>query len=146
MPTRPPRACPRCGQKITGSRCFTCHPPWQNKPTAWAGGSTRRWRRFREAWLIEHPLCVWRVEARAECGRVATDVDHIRNLGTFPEGPEREAARFDPGNVQSLCREHHEEKTVQEALLARQRARDPSAGQEPPAEPAHPGDRPLPLF
>jgi 5-methylcytosine-specific restriction protein A len=60
----------------------------------------------RASWLERHPLCV-------ECekaGRVtaATVPDHIVPL--WKGGPDTEA------NLQSLCREHHDEKSAQEAL------------------------------
>lgn len=122
MPTRPPRACPRCGDAVTG-RCPKCSPAdrpraWINKPESWKGGSTRAWRRFRQAKLTQDPLCVgW--PSGTPCGRLANHVDHIRSLGTFPAGPEREAARFDWGNVQSLCEPHHHAKTLQESIDAR---------------------------
>lgn len=119
MPTRPPRVCPRCGNAVDG-RCPGCSPAWSNKPESWAGGSTRRWRRFRHAWLVEHPLC-------ARCSAVATQVDHIVNLGSFPPGHAREAARYDWTNLQSLCLDHHKAKTAKESAVARLRAR----GQDP---------------
>lgn len=117
MPTRPPRVCAGCGAAVTG-RCPTCSPePWARKPSSWAGGSTRRWRRFRAAWLADHPLCVG-YPADYRCGRVADAVDHIRNLGGFPP-EQREAARFDRGNVQSLCRACHQRKTNDESAATR---------------------------
>lgn len=112
MPTRPPRVCSGCG-KATIGRCETCSPrAWAQKPSSWAAGSTHRWRRFRAAWLAEHPLCVgW----GAPCGLPADQVDHIIPLFRFPVGPQREAARYDHGNVQSLCRPCHARKTSAEA-------------------------------
>lgn len=130
MPTRPPRVCPRCGDAVTG-RCPKCTPDetgpraWVRKPASWKGGSTRAWRRFRQAQLAEHPLCAgWPTGSR--CGRVASHVDHIRSLGTFPEGPAREAARFDWGNVQSLCEPCHHAKTTQESIDARRARKAPA--------------------
>ncbi|GJF06698.1 HNH endonuclease signature motif containing protein [Pseudonocardia sp. D17] len=129
MPTRPPRVCPRCGDAVSG-RCTKCRPDdtgpraWVRKPESWKGGSTRAWRRFRAAWLAEHPLCVGYGH---RCGRVANHVDHIRSLGTFAAGPAREAARFDPGNVQSLCVDCHHAKTTQESIDARRARKTPEA-------------------
>ena len=132
MPTSPPRVCARCGAAVTGA-CPHCTQAWERKPDSWRGGSTRRWRRFRLAWLADHPLCEgW--PHGAHCGRVADTVDHIRNLGSFPEGPEREAARFDPGNVQSLCTDHHKAKTHAESVHGRKRAHAERTGKPvPPA-------------
>jgi 5-methylcytosine-specific restriction endonuclease McrA len=49
---------------------------------------------------------------------VADEVDHITRLGLF-RADEREAARFDATNVQSLCRPCHARKTCQEAAEVR---------------------------
>jgi 5-methylcytosine-specific restriction endonuclease McrA len=113
VPTRPPRVCSGCGEAVTG-RCPTCSPPraWARKPSSWKGGSTRRWRNFRAGWLAEHPLCAG---YPFPCGVVAEHVDHITPLSRFPPGPERERARFDHGNVQSLCVPCHRRKTNDES-------------------------------
>jgi len=85
------------------------------------------------AWqLAEHPICQHR-----ECSALAAEVDHRRNLATFPEGYDRETARYDPGNLQSLCIPHHRDKTAREAArgrLARHLAGNAQpAPDEPPA-------------
>lgn len=118
MPTRPPRVCAGCGEAASG-RCPRCQPEaaWTRKPQSWRQGSTRRWRRFRANWLAEHPLCAgWPRGYR--CGRVADELDHIIGLGAFPEH-QREDARFDERNVQSLCRDCHRKKTAEESAAAR---------------------------
>lgn len=125
MPTRPPRVCSGCGATVTG-RCATCsRPAWSNKPASWSGGSTRRWRSFRAAWLAEHPLCVG-YPAGNRCGRVADVVDHKEPLSRFERGPARERARLDPDNVQSLCNPCHHRKTADESREAQaiRRAQD----------------------
>ncbi|WP_460406572.1 HNH endonuclease signature motif containing protein [Actinophytocola sediminis] len=107
MPHKPPRAC-RCGQLISaGQRCQRCYPPWATRPTTWAGGSTRRWRRLRAAKLTADPLCQW-----PECVRLADEVDHIVPLS-------EDGDRWSWSNLQSLCTPHHAEKTRAEALRAR---------------------------
>lgn len=68
MPNRPPTLCPRCHRTHSPGDCRT--PGWtERKPTSWAAGSTRAWRRFRQAWLDAHPLCM-------DCGDLATVVCH----------------------------------------------------------------------
>ena len=62
--------------------------------------NTRRWQRLRLAQLREEPLCLMCQEA----GRAtpATVVDHrIAHKGD-------EALFFDEGNLQSLCKTHHD--------------------------------------
>jgi 5-methylcytosine-specific restriction protein A len=130
MPTSPPSVCSKCGTAVRGA-CPKCTTPWERKPESWAGGGTRRWRRFRAAWLADYPLCEgW--PHGAPCGRVADTVDHIRNLGTYPPGPEREFARYDPENVQSLCRDHHKAKTHSESVHARRRSTAQRRGEPVP--------------
>ena len=63
------------------------------------------WRRFREWFVRRHPLCeMCEREGRTERTVI---VDHIREL---KDG----GARYDEGNVQSLCRACHNKKTAQE--------------------------------
>lgn len=116
MPTRPPRACSGCGAPVTG-RCTTCAPTaWARKPASWTGGSTRAWRRFRASWLADHPMCAgW---PNGTCHALAAEVDHIEQLTNFTPDL-REAARFDPRNVQSLCTPCHRKKTAEESARAR---------------------------
>lgn len=112
MPSRPPRAC-RCGRLVAaGKRCPSCSPSWSNRPASWEGGSTRRWRHIRAAQLAAHPLC----QAPA-CNRLAEHVDHVTPLSAGGE-------RYDPANLQSLCREHHADKTAGEANAARYPRKD----------------------
>lgn len=98
-----------------GQRCATCYPPWATRPATWAGGSTRRWRRLRAAKLATDPLCQW-----PDCVQLADEVDHITPLHLFPEGPQREAARYDWANLRSLCVPHHRVITQEQARRARQ--------------------------
>lgn len=73
-------------------------------------GATERtrgsaWMKTRERWLRAHPLCC---QCEAE-GRttLAEEVDHITPL--WKGGPDTSE------NLQSLCREHHNRKTAEEA-------------------------------
>jgi 5-methylcytosine-specific restriction endonuclease McrA len=54
---------------------------------------------MRSLWLQEHPDC--RV-----CGARADVVDHVQSIRVAPE------RRLDPSNLQSLCREHHQQKSM----------------------------------
>jgi hypothetical protein len=66
------------------------------------------WRERRARHLAENPTCVV-----LGCGRKATHADHVLNLasgGTFG------------GPLQSLCAEHHRQKTLNESHLGMKRA------------------------
>lgn len=54
--------------------------------------NTKRWQILRRSVLFNHPLC--------ECGEIATDVHHIRDIqhGGDP---------YLPANLQALCRRCH---------------------------------------
>lgn len=73
--------------------------------------NSKRWQVLREAQLSAEPLCQW----FAGCGKIASDVDHIRPL---QEG----GNPYDPANVQSLCGSHHAMKTRREQLRRQIRA------------------------
>ena len=68
--------------------------------------SSARWQRVRANQLARQPLC----EMCADIGphphsvRPATDVDHKQPI-------QAGGSPFDPGNLQSLCHEHHAWKT-----------------------------------
>lgn len=105
MPTRAPRACPRCGHVITERRCLDCYPAWHG--SAWRthnGG--QRWDRIKAKRRKANPIC-------QHCGiRLATVVDHITPLSAG-------GALHDYANTQSLCDPCHAAKTAAEARAAR---------------------------
>lgn len=101
-PDRPPRMCAKCRATFTGPRC-PCRKAWEG--SAWKGqGSTRAWRRRRARQLEEHPIC-----QAPGCNLLATQVDHVYGK-----------AKGDHGPIQSLCKDHHEAKTKEEARRGRQ--------------------------
>ena len=65
----------------------------------------RKWMTIRERWFRAHPLCV----KCEEMGRVtmASQLDHVVPL--------IDGGRDDESNYQSLCTDHHSEKTALEA-------------------------------
>ena len=68
-----------------------------------ARGYDSDWRRLRDRWLAEHPLCAWcEREGRVELGRV---VDHVVSIKRAPH------LRLDEGNLQTMCVECHGVKT-----------------------------------
>lgn len=62
--------------------------------------NSKRWRLLRRAVLFDDPLC-------RECGRIATDVDHVKPI-------EDGGAPFDRENCQPLCASCHSRKTRRE--------------------------------
>ena len=86
--------CPGC-LRVTSrpGRCVAC-----------GGGTTTQrgygadWRRRRASQLRAHPVCEW-----PQCGRPATEVDHIR--------PKVQGGSDEAANLQSLCAWHHRRKT-----------------------------------
>ena len=74
------------------------------RPSASRRGYDRRWRRFRESFLAQRPLC-------EDCGiegRVteAAEVHHIKKLADAPE------LKFDPQNCMALCKTCHNTRTA----------------------------------
>lgn len=111
MPSAPARVCNRCGQPAPPRQPCPCRPAWEG--STHPSGNDRRWQQVRDTQLREHPYCQW-----PGCHRLAdpNGVDHITPLA---EG----GARYDPNNLQSLCKEHHKDKTTADALRGKQRAR-----------------------
>lgn len=109
MPTALPRVCNRCKQPTPKGRPCRCRPAWEG--STHASGNDRRWQQVRKAQLANHPIC-----QHPHCPRLATDVDHVVPLA-------EQGARFDYANLMSLCHPHHVEKTTQDALRGKSRAR-----------------------
>lgn len=112
MPTRTGRVCTRCRATVPPGPCPTCAPPWANKPQSWQGGSTRRWRRLRQAKLDDNVaendgLCEY------GCGRLATEVHHEGGFTT-------EAERYEWARLRALDEQCHQDATQQQSRDARQ--------------------------
>lgn len=94
----------------TKPRTFRPHPahrPAERRPSAALRGYDRKWQALRLAHLLANPLCV----ACARAGRTAAaeEVDHVRPF----DGP-ADPLRLEPGNLQSLCKRCHSQKTNRE--------------------------------
>lgn len=62
-----------------------------------------RWRKVRNNFLRKHPTC-------ERCGKLATEVHHIKNLMMFRNDPlKMEMMAFDEENLQALCHDCHRE-------------------------------------
>lgn len=109
-----PRACTQAGcHRLTTDRDGRCeyHPrprrEIQRRADAKRGTAPERgydwsWRRLRQAYIRDHPLC----KHCLEIGRVtaAEEIDHIVPL-------RQGGARLNRANLQALCRSHHRAKT-----------------------------------
>ena len=66
--------------------------------------NSTQWRKYRRAFLAEHPLCV-------QCGKIAEVVDHIK--------PVRLGGDFwQPLNHQAMCHSCHNSKSGRESHAA----------------------------
>jgi 5-methylcytosine-specific restriction protein A len=98
MPTRPPIHRPLGQLRSAQSESD------RERGSASARGYDRLWRKFRQAFLAEHPLC-------ADCEReglitVATEVHHREKLVKRPD------LRLDPANATALCTPCHSIRTA----------------------------------
>ncbi|UYL86924.1 HNH endonuclease [Gordonia phage RavenCo17] len=110
MPSAPGRVCNRCRKIIpAGQKRCACRPAWEG--SSWAGGSDRRWRTMRDNHLREHPIC-----QSSGCTHLAVTADHIHNIAAG-------GSKYDRSNLQSLCSQHHDQKTQAEAQHGRRRPR-----------------------
>ena len=73
----------------------------RQRGSARSRGYDSDWERARAHQLKQHPFCV-------DCGRPATDVDHIQSVR---EAPHR---RLDPANLRSMCHRHHSRRTARD--------------------------------
>lgn len=113
MPYAPKRHClePGCPALVTSGRCPAHQTQEYRRIERYRGSSTARgydvrWRRVRARVLADEPMCR-HCQAQGYT-TPATEVDHIVPLA-------RGGARLDRNNLQSLCHDHHAEKTAKEA-------------------------------
>lgn len=110
MPRRPPTHTQR--MRARERTLFDRSRPRDTRPSAAARGYDASWRKFRKAFLQEHPLCAECLEGDAFTpGRPvpATVVDHVT--------PHRgDMAAFWRGPFQALCERHHNAKSARERI------------------------------
>lgn len=101
--------------KCSVSGCFNARPCRQHaakqqerRGSAWSRGYDNHWKRYREIFLRNHPLC----RECAKDGKLApaTDVDHIKSVRNGQDDP----LFWEPSNHQPLCHRHHSQKTARE--------------------------------
>lgn len=108
MPVAPPRACARCGKPAPKGQPCSCRPAFEGSTNKASG---RKWRTLRASKLRSQPYC-----QHIGCHRLATEVDHILPLA---EGGDQYAW----SNLQSLCHQHHQQKSTQDAMRGKTRPR-----------------------
>ena len=111
MPKATARLCPRCRTIVRGA-CPTCSTGWTTrKPASWAGKKRgdHTWRKVRNTYLAEHPLCSW-----PDCDQLATTVDHV-------DGTDYDTERYDWVKLRSLCTPHHRQRTTAQGNAAQGR-------------------------
>jgi 5-methylcytosine-specific restriction endonuclease McrA len=108
MPTRPARACPRCGALVTGAAsCPRCtRARLEAYPTSPRRGYSKAWHRTAQTFRARFPFCGQRMDGafyaeHSHCWRngrriLAQCVDHIRPISAGGEVLEW-------SNLQSLC-------------------------------------------
>ena len=73
-------------------------------------GYDGRWRKLRDAYKTEHPLCEHCILNMTVT--TATEIDHIKPFNGL-----NDPLRLDPSNLQSLCRSCHATKTHTERIV-----------------------------
>ena len=109
IPNKPKRPCGNVGcSALTTERFCPEHKKQDDKRRGSASqrGYDAKWRKARETYLRQHPLCVYCMKDGKVM--VATVVDHIK-----PHKGNR-ALFWDRQNWQALCKQHHDQKTVRE--------------------------------
>jgi 5-methylcytosine-specific restriction protein A len=116
MPYKPKVPCgyPGCMEKVesgTSPRLCPKHLALQRKKydkkrgSAGKRGYDAKWRKYRQWYLIQNPLCrICEQEGRATIATVVDHVVSIKSGGSF----------WDPNNHQPLCKMHHDQKTAKE--------------------------------
>jgi 5-methylcytosine-specific restriction protein A len=114
MPTAARKPCsqPGCGELADGRYCpghtkINVVTVQRKQYDASRGSSAERgydweWRRHREWYLNRHSMC----EASKGCDQPANEVHHIIRLSDGGD-------KFDPANMQALCKSHHSSKRGQ---------------------------------
>ncbi|WP_438863777.1 HNH endonuclease [Neptunicella sp.] len=112
MPIKAARQCRECKRATTNDNGFCDKHQdksigWNVRLSAWKGkGSTRAWRRIREQILArDNWMCV-SCSARG-IYQPANQVDHLV--------PKTAGGTDHPNNLQSLCDDCHEDKTISES-------------------------------
>lgn len=67
--------------------------------------NTTQWRKLRQSYLMEHPLCEMCLKENKV--RPAVEVHHITPISTAKDDLEMKDLGFNPSNLMALCEECH---------------------------------------
>lgn len=67
--------------------------------------NTTQWRKLRESYLMQHPLCEMCLKENKV--RLAVEVHHITPISTAKDDLEMKDIGFNPSNLMALCEECH---------------------------------------
>ena len=90
-----------CPELVERGYCARHRPKARPVRTGRAVYNSKKWKIRSRAFLVRYPLCV-------ECGKLADQVDHIRDIHSRPD------LIWDEANWQPLCRKDHGKKTAKE--------------------------------
>lgn len=114
MPSGALRPCrkPGCAELVRRGFCEAHRGEHWVRYDSGRGSSTERgyngrWRRYREVFLRQNPLCVHCLERKDV--REATEIDHVT-----PVRGRDDPLFWEPTNHQALCRECHRAKTIED--------------------------------
>jgi 5-methylcytosine-specific restriction protein A len=99
---------PKCPKKTTGTHCVDHGGRRAGSRAAIAPhrrGYGKRWRRYSQVYLLEHPVCVGL--PGEVCTKASRHVDHKQAV----DGPD-DPLFWEPTNHQALCATCHPRKTV----------------------------------
>lgn len=108
-----PCGAPGCGALVAGAAYCEAHIQQASaavqrydheRGSAASRGYDRRWRRFREVYLRQHPLCVDCTGRGAV--KAATEVHHPKKVKEHPE------LMYLESNCMALCHEDHSVRTM----------------------------------
>jgi len=107
MPSKPPVH--RAAHALSTKQARSHADRWRG--SASSRGYDRDWQKLRDAYLFEHPLCVF-CEAKGLV-TAAREVDHIITIAERPD------LRLEPTNLRALCTPCHSGRTARDQAGSR---------------------------
>lgn len=83
------------------------------RPSSGERGYDADWRAVRRQYLAVHPMCVGYGQRAGNCGKGATEVDHVVSVAQAPE------LRLRWSNLRAYCKPCHSARTASEQSFSR---------------------------